>query len=33
LVADNPAFESIHIQETDTVVCLGVVMHLIRDIK
>ena len=33
LVADNPAFESIQIQETDTVVCLGVVMHLIRDIK
>lgn len=32
LVADNPDFKNIKLNEEDTLLCLGVVKHLIRDI-
>ncbi len=32
LIADNKDFSNIKIQEEDTLLCLGVVVHLIRDI-
>ncbi|CAL2077308.1 DNA polymerase V protein UmuD [Tenacibaculum sp. 190524A02b] len=32
LLADNPEFSNIEIQEEDTLICLGVVKNLIRDI-
>jgi len=31
LIADNPDFENIKIQQEDTLLCLGVVKHIIRD--
>ena len=32
LIADNPDFENIKIQEDDVLLCLGVVQHVIRDL-
>lgn len=32
LVADNPDFKNIKLNEEDTLLCLGIVKHLIRDI-
>ncbi|MFV0507179.1 MAG: LexA family protein [Bacteroidales bacterium] len=32
LVADNPAHDNISLGDDDTVVCLGVVRHLVRDV-
>lgn len=32
LIADNPDFPNIPLQEEDTLICLGVVKHLIRDL-
>lgn len=32
LLADNPNFENIPIQDDDTILCLGVVKHIIRDV-
>lgn len=32
LIADNPDYENVKVLEDDTVICLGVVKHLIRDI-
>lgn len=33
LIADNKKFNNIYIQEEDTLLCLGVVVNLIRDVK
>lgn len=33
LLADNSQFQNIKIQDDDTLLCLGVVAHLIRDVK
>ncbi len=32
LIADNPKFNNITIQQDDTLLCLGVVQHVIRDL-
>lgn len=33
LIALNPEYKNIEIQEDDTILCLGIVRHLIRDIN
>lgn len=32
LIADNPKFPNLKIEKEDTIICLGVVKHLIRDL-
>lgn len=32
LIADNPKFDNIKLNEDDTILCLGVVKHLVRDL-